>query len=321
MQSPKNAWHYTTSQGLIGMLASHRVWATSAAYMNDSDEIRAGREALHRAIEKHEPPLDKWQIQQLSRMGVSRTGRPDDLFLLCASTDGDALTLWRSYGIGSEAEYAVNFDPRVSLLPIQQNDAESHPEPVPPGWIEDSYEHTHDGERFMAYDPDRPYSFGGDWAEVVYLRPTSTAAQEELASLLKLLRKPDKVNARVVPFFLDYLAGPDPTVRFKHPGFEDEDEVRALWTVSPWWRFVKYRPGRFGITPYIEVGASDGARHEAERESKDFMRAEEVGRLPIRSVRIGPTRAAKEAEKSLRMLLDAHGYGEVKIQRSSTPYR
>jgi hypothetical protein len=37
-----------------------------------------------------------------------------------------------------------------------------------------------------------------------------------------------------MPFSMDYLAGPDPTVHFKHAGFSDEEEVRALWTVQPW---------------------------------------------------------------------------------------
>jgi hypothetical protein len=209
----------------------------------------------------------------------------------------------------------------MSLLPVQQNKAESHPEPVPAGWEENSFEYTDEGERFRAYEPDLPYSFGGNWTDVVYLKPTSTAAQEELESILKLVRKPKIEGAHVVPFYLDYLSGPDPTVRFKHPGFEDEREVRALWTVSPWWRFVKYRPGRFGVTPYIEVAASDSPQNQGERASQDFIRGEDVGRLPIRTIRIGPTRAADDTEKSLRALLDANGYGDVRIRRSSTPYR
>jgi len=288
--------------------------------MNDRDEIRAGRQALQNAIRAHQPPLEKWQMDQLSRVGVNKVGNPHDLFLLCAAIEGDLLTLWRSYGGISEAEYAVDFDPSVQLFPIQQNDADAHPEPIPPGWGDDAIEFNDEGVPFRAYDPDGPYSFGGVWGKVEYLEPTSTAAEAELAEILRHLKKPTH-NGRVMPFYLDYLAGPDPTTSFKHPGFKDEQEVRATWTVGPWWRFVLYRAGRFGVTPYIEVGASSRPDGLEERESRNFIRPEHVDPLPIRSVRIGPTRAADAAKKSLRSLLDASGYGHVKIEISETPYR
>lgn len=75
--------------------------------MNDREEITTGREALMRSIERHEPPLEQWQVSQLGMFGVTDSGRPHEVFLLCAAQRGDALTLWRSYGAGSEAEYSI----------------------------------------------------------------------------------------------------------------------------------------------------------------------------------------------------------------------
>lgn len=288
--------------------------------MNDRDEIKGGRAALRRAIKNREPALEKWQLDQLSAIGVMRPGNPHDLFLLCASVDGDALTLWRSYGVGSEAEYAIDLDPAVPLRPVQQNDAPSHPDPAPPGWEEDAMEFDEGGLQFRAYDPDHAYTFGGVWSEVEYLKPTSTAAAAELEQLLASMKEPAH-DKRIIPFNLDYLAGPDPTANFKHPGFTDEREVRATWTVQPWWRFVLYRPGRFGATPYIEVASSRRVEGHVDRERQNLIRPEHIDHLPIRSIRIGPTRAAADAMKSLRMLLDANGYGTVPIEQSSTPYR
>jgi len=320
VESPENAWHYTSAAGLVSILTRHKLWATSAAYMNDKDEINAGRLALRRAIKSREPAVEQWQLDQLSAIGVTRPGNPHDLFLLCASSDGDALTLWRSYGIGSEAEYAIDLDPSIALLPIQQDASQRHPEPAPPGWGDDAIEHDNEGRPFLSYDPDHAYTYGGLWSEVEYLKPTNTAAARELEQLLSTMKRPTH-NRRVMPFNLDYLAGPDPTANFKHPGFTDEREVRATWTVQPWWRFVLYRPGRFGATPYIEVATSESVEGHQDREQQNFIRPEHVERLPIRAVRIGPTRAAADAKKSLRMLLDSNGYGAVDIEQSSTPYR
>lgn len=301
------------------MLTTHRLWATSAAYMNDRDEIRIGRKALLRALDERQPPLERWQHEQLAGLGVTKTPNAHEVFLLCASTKGDSLTLWRSYGVGSEAEYSVDLDPSVPLRPVLQSDALAHPAPAPEGWYEAAEETSDEGETFSAYNPDDAYSYGGEWAEVEYLSETSTAVKREVDSLLRELKEPPPGN-HIMPFLLDYLAGPDPTVRFKDPGFEDEAEVRNTWTVHPWWRVVLYRPGRFGVTPYIEVAASDGAP-TSWAFGRNILQPSDISPLPIRTIRIGPTRAAEDAKSSLRALLDANGYSRVKIEVSATPYR
>uniref|UniRef100_UPI001E3AD848 hypothetical protein n=1 Tax=Mycobacterium avium TaxID=1764 RepID=UPI001E3AD848 len=108
---------------------------------------------------------------------------------------------------------------------------------------------------------------------------------------LKELRKPPE-GKRVMPFLLDYLAGPEPTATFKHPGFADEREVRTSWTVQPWWRFVLYRASRFGVTPYIEVGRPSNEARAQQNTRRNFVHPHDLDRLPIRTIRIGPTRKA-----------------------------
>lgn len=309
-----SAWHYTTAHGLIEIVTKHRLWATSAAYMNDRNEIRSGRKALGDAIDARTSPLEKWQLDQLKSIGVFRSPNPLQTFLLCGSEEGDSLTLWRSYGAGGEAEYAVELDPDTSLYPVIQHDADSHPYP-PPGW-EVELEYGQNGEEFVAYDPDEAYAYGGQWGLVRYLTPTSGTAKKELEDLISQLRKPAAPDSHVFPFILDYIAGPEPTALWKDPGFKDEREVRVMWHVNPWWKLVKYRPGRFGVTPYIEVAASSESR-----EHRGLVERANIARLPIRAVRIGPTRNEGPAIETLRQMLDAHGYGGVKIETSETPYR
>lgn len=316
MEKLEHAWHYTTATGLLSILARNRMWATSAAYMNDSNEIRLGREALMQAIEKHDPPLESWQLEQLSGLGMTAPGDPHSLFLLCASVEGDALTLWRSYGVGSEAEYALDLDPDVELVPVLQNSSPEHPAPAPPGWDERIVYRDDDGDPVEEDDPNMPITWGGEWGEVRYLDANLTDARQELDRVLAHV-KPRPEGSRSLPFILNYIAGPDPTVNFKHRAFSDEREARATWAVQPWWRFVLHRPGRFGITPYIEVAApKEGTDH-----AYLGIESDQVGRLPIRAVRIGPTKAGPQSEATLRQFLDMSGYHDVQIDVSSAPYR
>lgn len=91
----------------------------------------------------------------------------------------------------------------------------------------------------------------------------------------------------------------------KHPGFEEEAEYRQIYqpTSSPLLLETKYRNGRFGLTPYVEIG---------------FL---QEGRLPIESITIGPCGNPDSEERSLRMLLSSYGYGDVEVFKSGIPLR
>ena len=45
-------YHYTTAEGLKGIIENDEIWATSAYYLNDSAEILYGYLVLHRALER-----------------------------------------------------------------------------------------------------------------------------------------------------------------------------------------------------------------------------------------------------------------------------
>jgi hypothetical protein len=52
-QRPKDGvlYHYTSADGLKGIIENDELWATSAYYLNDSAEILYGYRVLHLAIE------------------------------------------------------------------------------------------------------------------------------------------------------------------------------------------------------------------------------------------------------------------------------
>lgn len=92
---------------------------------------------------------------------------------------------------------------------------------------------------------------------------------------------------------------------FKHFGFEEEAEYRQIYqpSNSSLALETKYRMGKFGLTPYVEIG---------------FLQKE---RLPIESVTIGPCRDPDSEERALRMLLSSYGYSDVEVLKSGIPLR
>jgi hypothetical protein len=43
---PKLLYHYTTLDGLLGILDKKELWATGISYLNDTSEFEAGKNAL-----------------------------------------------------------------------------------------------------------------------------------------------------------------------------------------------------------------------------------------------------------------------------------
>jgi len=274
--------------------------------MNDARELRTGQEALTRYFESRRESLADWQVEQLETAGIGRSRDPFDVYLLSASADGDLLTLWRNYG-GGEVAYSIGLDDSIQLVPVETSGLATHPEPVPPGYRNGaSYENRED-------DPDYEFVMSSQWQTVKYIEDERDSfVHDELEKLVSNLRNPSETDRRLLlPPYL-YFVGP-PSDSWKHRGFEDERERRATWEVGPSWKFVRYRAGRFGLVPYIEVSAGQSPYVP--------LLFEDDTRLPIRAITIGPTPVAGDAERGLRALLDANGYGEVQIRRSVTPFR
>lgn len=91
----------------------------------------------------------------------------------------------------------------------------------------------------------------------------------------------------------------------KHPTFEEENEYRQFYQpgTTSLQLETKFRNGRFGLTPYVEV---------------PFI---EEGRLPLRSITIGPCQEAELEMHTVNTLLGRHLYENVEILVSEIPLR
>lgn len=112
-----------------------------------------------------------------------------------------------------------------------------------------------------------------------------------------------------VRYIADALAFFLPT--FKNADFIDEKERRLIFTpdpASPPQPRFRVRAGM--LVPYVRMRDMAGQPPDAPPRP-----------LPITRVLIGPGRHRTLNRDSLRMALNAHGYGAVPVDVSSTPYR
>lgn len=114
-------YHYTTINGLLGIISKCQLWCSDCRFLNDGMELQYAKNFFFKEIEKLElPPLE-------DGAGYSIAGESLDnfrMFISCFCEKGDLLSQWRGYGL--EQCYALGFDfnlleesEDVEICPVQ----------------------------------------------------------------------------------------------------------------------------------------------------------------------------------------------------------
>lgn len=315
---PEVVWHYTTGDGLLGIINSGVVRAGSAAFMNDRNELLSGLRQVSAIFEERRgefaPSLQAEIAAKLN--GQSRSYRTET-YILSACQEGDSLTMWRNYG--NSVGFSIGFDTRVKLGARELSASAQHPNPPANYYSAEYHEEIvdTDGEtHHVGWSPDDTQELTEEWTAVLYqpedqrqlasdvLDKTIQAIQEEEAGTAKGFFTGD---ARIWLAF-------ESLRRVKDSGFQDEREWRIQSNVTPAWKFVDFRSGPFGLVPFIELGDIDFPSRQDDGK-------EAVNKLPIVRVMVGPNPHGKETMTSVRLLLDKAGYGDVEVSMSDTPFR
>jgi hypothetical protein len=282
-------WHHTTADGLLGILQSHRLWASSPLSMNDTSELRYGDQVLRAAWANLD--TSEWTSHQLR---FSNETMETDLlalaeascFLVCATSRKDSLNQWQHYS-GAQG-YALEIKCAPRLAPVgKQTSAASSPEKIGlfHGWYHVLYEEQHQvavANSFlgtMKTFADGPPGLPAEgWKRL---------SQGMLATMI---------------------------AQCKHPAFADEHEVRYIVSSAYAEAAEKFRVGARGIVPYVEL--AEDVSSEAVLVTQDPRPL-----LPIHSLMCGPAAEVEPVLRAARRLLRVHGYDDVDVQRSVVPYR
>lgn len=313
---PDIVWHYTDGNGLISILAGHCLWATSAAFLNDEQEVALGVQRLADRFAAIVRDAGDDALSAAINPRAAAGPSSATFFILSASESWDSLAMWRLYG-GARESYAVGLDATSPLRVLGEqtiDDAELRRSGVylkPRAW---------DRVRYSAEDQDALVDAA--FAEL----PLRAAELKRLlqeneqqgrhAALDSLSRD---TTATVLRDAFDDLE--QVVLLIKHGGFVDEREVRksVVLFADPERaeaaelenQLLRYRATSYGIAPYLRLtgGGGEGA----------VTRSPEP--LPIRAVAVSPSPNGPAAVASVKRLLEVNGYAGVPVLRSSIPFR
>jgi hypothetical protein len=115
---PDILYHYTDAAGFHGICRSGSLWASDAAFLNDSSELEYTSSVLEHVVselkaEYSDDPAPQAVLHAMTDL-ITDDLRPDfDVCVSCFCPDGDLLSQWRGYPANGGG-YAIGF--RTSAL-------------------------------------------------------------------------------------------------------------------------------------------------------------------------------------------------------------
>jgi len=112
-EEPTHLYHYTTAEGLKGIVEKQELWATDIFYLNDWTEFYRGRDEFKRELE--ERPTSTWKCTSEKRVAQAVSDllqKPNPLgnnrvFVCSFSEKGNDLSQWRAYC--QDGGYSIGF--------------------------------------------------------------------------------------------------------------------------------------------------------------------------------------------------------------------
>jgi hypothetical protein len=297
--------HYTTAEGLQGIIENNELWATSAYFLNDSAEIVYGCRVLKEALDEwmaNNPRPEDSLILGMARGLHTTFGDQflnmhvvEPIYLACFCEDDNLLSQWRTYG--QSGGYSLGFQVPAADL--------------------------HTGQGFKP----EPCTYTSKWVKVEYDKKEQIKkCREILDAILSPFDKPETARALaaigdhplvgypiICRAIIDLLM--EEVVGFKNEAFAVEKE----------WRVVVRR------RELTKQGTDDGGKTHP----PVYFRASTRGalipyvklipsvpteKLPVYCVRTGPTLDANVSTLALPLFLHARGF-PVRIRKSEISLR
>lgn len=281
---PETLYHYTTADGLLGIVSSNLLRASNALYMNDASELQYARTLIQEVIAEKLaaggalPGLEFLNRCARDNFSILSFLQPH---VACFCESGDLLSQWRGYA-DRGGGYAIGFE---ALSLARPSDYLLNPTEA------DLLQVEYDNAVQKSTAEERVESVRNALDECVKEEPTAEG---------------DLIPAACM-FFRDYVA--NLVFSYKHSAFREERE----------WRMVclrqrdniesfKLRPGNGFLVPYTDLDLR--------------MRVgPNTGRLPISHIVIGPSLHPELAAKAVELLLRKYQFRHVEVRGSEVPLR
>jgi hypothetical protein len=298
-------YHYTTAEGLKGIIEKSELWATLAYFLNDSTEILYGCQVFKEALDEwisNNQHLDESLSLALGFARDLRKAIGEDylkmgiavpIYLVCFCEKDNLLSQWRGYG--QSGGYSLGF--KIPSDPFT-------------------------GQGFKP----EPCTYTSRWMKVDYCRNEQIKkCRTILDSVLPIFNDPDTSKAivaigdhpqagysvilrAVVDMVLEEIIG------FKNESFAVEEEWRIVVRRR---EFIKQGTDDDGKTPIpIQFRCAKGMIIPYVRLVPDGS-----NKLPIYCIRTGPSLDVNAARLAIPLLLVTNGYKGVRVRESGIPLR
>jgi Protein of unknown function (DUF2971) len=285
-------YHYTTADGLKGIVEKNELWATSAYFLNDSAEITYGYGLLKKV-------LDDWLVknprpEESLTLGLARGLRQwfgEDLlkrnviqpiYLACFCEEDNLLSQWRAYG--QSGGYSLGFRAPADD-PLTGHGFKPEPNTYTSKWVKVEYDRDEQAKKCSAIlDP----------VLAIFDDPDTTRAMVTVGD------HPQVGYSKILSAITDILL--EEIVSFKNKAFDIEKEWRVVVrqreltkqgtddggkTPLP----VHFLISKGMLIPYVKLIPTDPAK-----------------KLPIACVRTGPTLDKTTAGMAVSMMLGKNGF-------------
>ncbi len=267
---PSQLYHYTSAEGLVGIITSQVLWHTDASALSDPGEIEYGRALIRDLTQKHASPA--------LRTGVEVSLNPLSIkgivpYVCCFCEVGDLLSQWRGYG---KEGYSIGLHVgEDSVWRLTSNDHVTKPK-----------------LRRVLYEQSKQEMLiktaVKEFSELLDEQLTNISS---IASEYGVSEKDARHNLTkgasmgLANILTEYI------LSFKHRAFEQESEWRLIYTVDPRRqpKSLQFRAvGGYPVS-YVEVELREAG-------DRDF--------LPISEIVISPTLDSSLAESAIKTLVD-----------------
>lgn len=297
---PRTIHHYTSSAALIPIVTNSELWLSEATFLNDRHEIELGRRLACSRVEVKLGQESSPEVRAMLERTLSNFERWTDpqVYVACFSYEADDLTQWRAYG-GDGTPVAIELELSSMMFGYT---SEGFPDRVI--YNVDDQEWVFD-QLLTAYAD----AYRADVRDPIPVERSGPPLKREVEN---------EIVARSL-----YHALWRHIVTCKDQTFASEREVRFIYTAHDFsqhsdrdW-YPKHPVPRFRehagrVIPYLS---------SAGLEFSNMERVGEPVKLPIKSVRIGPTAEPLLIERGIRRLLDTNGYENAAVTISTSPFR
>lgn len=228
MTTEKLLYHYTSGDGLIGILSNDSLWATDIFFMNDKREFTQFTDLLINKIQHKcnclgDGHQGQWKEEWYNAIERYLQGVfASDIYVTCFSKRGDSLSQWRGY-TQSNFGYCLVFDyDKISELTYKQNSFMVH----------------------CIYSEEEQSSIAKEFVE----KFISAVVDNQNSHVFESQKTMDDIVSEIGRKYITVIQSLASSI--KNSAFEDENEVRVIMLCIK--NDVKFRPGGSFVIPYQE---------------------------------------------------------------------